>query len=398
MNKNEVNKMRKKIANKNKIKRWQILSLAIAGSFLVILAITAISLLTHHPSVESKQNAAKGIDNKQSNETNSISTAPQKNDAKRKDGVFNFLLIGCDKVGLNTDSIMIVSYDTKNQKAAIAQIPRDSYVQIDKSGRKINSVFGKGYVSSKTELTSLKKQAENADKAKLESLCKNAKITIDGDTLKKYVSGTVKADDICTINGMNYLGNVIKSTLGIVIDYTVFLDLEGFKNMVDIIGGVEITIPQDMNYDDPDQNLHIHLKAGKQVLNGNKSEQFVRFRHGYANQDLGRIDAQKLFMTAFIKKMVSTSTLAKMPKLIDEFNKYVVTDVSIADAVYFGKSALSLDPSKIEMITWPGMAKSSNGTSYFSLNKQQSVETVNKNFNVYLTDVPASALTVYELK
>jgi len=398
MNTNEAKKIRNKIANKNKLKKWQIISIAVAGSFLAILAITAITLFAYHPSVKPATGSTSGKGKKPPVEDNSLGNPPQMNDAKRKDGVFNFLSIGCDKKGLNTDSIMIISYDTKNKKASIAQIPRDSYVQIDgKGGRKINSVFAKGYISAKSELENLKKQAANADKAKLETLCKNATIKIDADTLKKYASGTVEADEICTKNGMYLLEDVIKDTFGIMIDYTVYIDLEGFKNMVDIIGGVEVTVPQDMDYDDPAQSLFIHLKAGKQLLNGDKAEQFVRFRHGYANADLGRIDAQKLFMTAFMKKMVSSATISKMPKLVNEFNKYVVTDMNIVDAAYFGKSALSLDLSTIQMMTWPGVPKYYNGASYFSLNKPKSLELVNKLFNVYTTDVPESALAVFEL-
>lgn len=394
----ETKKIRNKIANKNKLKKWQKILIGSVCGALLVMAVAAVVFLTYKPTIEPKTNAASGkIKHAAGGEDNSLGTAPYL-DSKRREGVFNFLSVGCDKASLSTDSIMIVSYDTKNKKVTLAQIPRDSYVQIDgKGGRKINSVFAKGYRTAKNELSSLKKQAQGADNAKLETLCKSANMVIDVESLKKVVAGTDDGDDICVKNGLLLLEDVIYDTFAITLDYSVFIDLAGFKNMVDIIGGVEMNVPRDMDYDDPYQGLFIHLKAGTQTLNGDKAEQFVRFRHGYANADLGRIDAQKLFMTAFIKKLMSSSSISKMPKLVGEFNENVVTDIKLADAVYFGKSALFLDLANINMMTWPGVPKYYNGASYVSLNKPKSLEVVNKYFNVYSSAVPESAIGIFEL-
>jgi len=72
--------------------------------------------------------------------------------------------------------------------------------------------------------------------------------------------------------------DMVEDITGLPVDYYVTLNFKGFREIVDTLGGVEINVPFDMDYDDPYQNLHIHLKKGKQVLDGKKAEQFVRYR------------------------------------------------------------------------------------------------------------------------
>ena len=72
---------------------------------------------------------------------------------------------------------------------------------------------------------------------------------------------------------------------------------------MDNLSGIEIDLPYDMDYEDSSQNLSIHLKAGKQTLGGKEALGFLRYRSGYVTGDLGRIDAQKLFLNAFINRL-----------------------------------------------------------------------------------------------
>ena len=65
--------------------------------------------------------------------------------------------------------------------------------------------------------------------------------------------------------------------LEIPVNYYARINLEGFRNIIDILGGVEFNVPFDMLYDDPAQNLHISLEKGLQILDGVKAEQLVRF-------------------------------------------------------------------------------------------------------------------------
>ena len=123
-----------------------------------------------------------------------------------------------------------------------------------------------------------------------------------------------------------------------------------------------------MHYSDPAQGLYIHLEAGRAHLDGEKAQQFVRFRSGYADGDLGRIDAQKLFMAAFFAKLSDGMTPALAVKLAQVCDG-VETDLSIGDLLALGARALDIDEEDISLLTLPGgvaVAKQS-GAWYFSV-------------------------------
>ena len=94
--------------------------------------------------------------------------------------------------------------------------------------------------------------------------------------------------------------------------------------MLDILGGVELYVPQRMYYSDPEQGLYIDLQEGWQTLDGKNAENFVRFRSGYVQQDLGRINAQKIFLTALFEKVkasISISNTAKLTQVAGEISE-----------------------------------------------------------------------------
>ena len=140
-----------------------------------------------------------------------------------------------------------------------------------------------------------------------------------------------------------------------------------------------------MDYEDPLQNppLKIHLKKGMQHLDGKKAEQFIRFRYGYAAADIARIDAQKIFMTAFIKKVVSLEGIANIDKLITEVISNLTTNLSITDTGFFGTQVFELDFNNIVMLTLPGWPLYVDGVSYYSVDKDSMMQTVNDYLNKY---------------
>src|SRR5699024_4532924 len=106
--------------------------------------------------------------------------------------------------------------------------------------------------------------------------------------------------------------------IGIDLDYYVRVDYKIVEEYVNLIGGVEVDVPFDMVYSDisDDPPLHIDLKKGRQVLDGDKSIQFLRYRKGYENQDLGRINAQQEFITAAMDQTLEPSNITKIPQMI----------------------------------------------------------------------------------
>ena len=143
--------------------------------------------------------------------------------------------------------------------------------------------------------------------------------------------------------------------LGVDIHHYVRFDFEAFKKAIDLLGGVDVDVPQDMNYDDPYQNLHIHLKKGMQHLNGEQALGLVRYRYGYEDGDIGRIETQEIFLKALIKKAASLSGAMKIPELIKTMSPYVKTDLSTQDILNLANMAIGVKPEDVRMGIVPGV-------------------------------------------
>lgn len=272
---------------------------------------------------------------------------------------FNFLVMGHDRAASLTDVIMLINYDIEKQNISIMQFPRDTYIEVDDYYyHKVNGLYN--YCVSKAE-------SEGSSDPELD--------------------------------GCTKMAEYLEENLAITIHYSAVMDLDGFEGIVNAIGGVDMYVPMDMEYPDPAQNLYINLKEGFQHLDGNTAEQFVRYRYGYPTGDIGRGDAQKLFISAFVKKLQSSLANADanmITTLAGNVIKYVKTDVTVADMVYlaknlvgFGKgSAVSLE--NVKLMTMPGVGEMYNGASYYVMNKAYVSEIINEYFNIYDIDVTES--------
>ncbi len=274
-----------------------------------------------------------------------------------KDTHYNFLVLGHDRAASLTDVIILISYDIEKQSISMLQIPRDTYVELeDYSYHKINGAYNY-YVSAAS-----KSGSSNPEK-----------------------------------DGCRGFASFLETNLCIKIHYCAVMDLDGFAGIVEAIGGVDMYVPQDMYYNDPGQNLYINLREGYQHLNGKTAEQFVRYRMGYANADIGRGNAQKLFIAAFIKKLQSSvSDLSVLKNLAANVITHVDTDITVNDILYFGKNFLGLgseprvDMGNIRMQTMPGTPKYHNGVSYYIMNKAAVADIINGDFNIYGFDILSS--------
>ena len=167
---------------------------------------------------------------------------------------------------------------------------------------------------------------------------------------------------------------------------------------------MEFYVPQDMNYDDPWQDLHIHLKEGLQVLDGEKAMELVRFRR-YAEGDIKRVEVQQNFMKALIKECLSLEHWGKIKAYIDLALENVQTDLEFGSVVWFAAQALGLNGTaalnmdNIYTCTIPGNYWNSawsrathNEQSYVTIYPKQVVELVNERFNPYEQKVTTSML------
>lgn len=139
----------------------------------------------------------------------------------------------------------------------------------------------------------------------------------------------------------------VQDLLDITVNYLVEIDYAAFRNLIDAIGGVEMTIDRDMYYDDDAQDLHINFKKGETVLlDGQKAEEFFRWRKnndgtGLADGDLGRIKNQQKFISKLIEKCTDPSIITRVPDILKAIKENVVTNMSGTDMVKYGLEMIS---------------------------------------------------------
>ncbi|MDR0930743.1 MAG: LCP family protein [Clostridiales bacterium] len=253
------------------------------------------------------------------------------NSANRKQDFFTVLIVGRDQTSGNTDTIMVVSCDVANNQWNVLSIPRDTMANVSRAVKKINAAHAMGGVKQ----------------------------------LKKEVSDLI----------------------GFVPDKYAFVQLDAFEKIIDTIGGVDINVPQDMNYEDPAQKLSIHLKAGQQTLNGKQAIGFVRFRSGYIDADLGRIKAQQLFISALVSELKQPANLLKVPTLLNIVNENVESDFTFGELVWVASKAKNVSSESLHSFTLPGEPQMHGGLSYYVASRDGTLNMVNQYFNPYITPI-----------
>lgn len=167
------------------------------------------------------------------------------------------------------------------------------------------------------------------------------------------------------INAAHALGGIpltirtVREFLGVPIHHYVRLNYKGFREIVDAVGGVEVDVEKEMNYDDNAGNLHIHLSPGLQLLDGEKAEQYVRFRHD-GGGDLGRIPRQQKFMEALARKILQPGSLFQLPRLAKTIPQFVETDMTGGEIMGLAALAAQIKPENIKMATIPGTPDTSD--------------------------------------
>lgn len=235
-----------------------------------------------------------------------------------------FLVAGFDDAAENTDVLFLLCYDGEAKQSSVLQIPRDTYYNFGKSQNKINQIY--------------------------------ASMRAAGNSPKE---------------SLTYLSNGIAKTFGITIDGFVGITTAAFRETVDAFGGIEIEMAEDYTYADENGENEIHLSKGKNILSGEQAEIFVRYRKGYVMGDLGRIDAQKLFLNSFFATVSQNIGVDEVIKVIGIVWREVVTDISLGEIIDFGiKNASRLRESKTRYATLPGEPlEAPGGLWYYVVNK-----------------------------
>lgn len=264
--------------------------------------------------------------------------------ASRKEGFYNILVIGTDDDGIRTDTIMIARLDVSDHTVALMSIPRDTLIEYSPlKVPKINGVYGYAGTGEK---------------------------------------------------GIKALKSQLAKLLGFEVDGYAVINLKAFVELVDLVGGVEFDVPMRMYYNDPAQDLYIDLQPGLQTLDGEKAMGLVRFRKGYASQDIQRTQVQQDFIQALADKCLSVVNLSKIGEMANIFAEHVQTDLSVGNLAYFGQELLKCDFDTMYTYTLEGEGVYWKGVSYYAIYLKNTLEAVNGYFNPYETDITSGNVTI----
>lgn len=412
---------KKNIGTSKKV--FKIIGIVIASILAAILAVALgffIYTVTLDDNVENKNSLISGDTNAENR-----ASADSENNNNTEGNIdignykyYTFLATATDASGNLTDVIMVGRFHYPNDpefegpEVSVLQIPRDTYVRMasklilnddgtlsaknfdPKSGTyatKINGVFAHGRSLASSYVTSLLKETDGKSEKEIEAICHSKEykfLNADVEKIKKYhkAKESEKKEIKTNINkdfGITYLATLIYHYFGIPIDYQAQVNIAGFRGIVDAIGGVDLDVPQRMYYKDPYQDLYIDLYPGYQHLNGKKAEEFVRFR-SYLRGDVDRLDAQKIFINAFLDKLLSPSIVTKIDKIIVEIQNNLYTGISFNDLLRFSRKVLKMDMSTdFALQTLPGVGDYVGNVSYFIAYKEESMALINEQFNVY---------------
>ncbi len=307
----------KKENYKNRRRRKKLIGRFMLTVFVIVFVFSAVFVLaaTAFKSQREKQEALN-------------SSVKSDLDTTIADNKINVAIIGNDEDEIHSDVIFVVSFDTTTGEAAFVSVPRDTQVFMSDSIMLDMQNNGRGdYIPTKYGTTG---------ECKITELYAYA-----GDKNNEYIVATL--EDLFDID----------------IDHYVQINLVAFREIVDAVGGVDMTVPMDMYWDMSDNGGPIiDLKAGYQHLDGDKAEQLVRYRKGYAQQDIDRINTQHDFMLALMSKIFdSENVVSDLTSVINAVYKYVKTDISLGDCLSYLKYISIIDMTKISMETIPGEAE-----------------------------------------
>ncbi len=222
------------------------------------------------------------------------------------------------------DSIMLCSFDPKDGALDVFSIPRDTYVarkgHKTSANSKINSAYGRG--------------------------------------------------------GADNVVESVGALTGVKVHYYVKVDYKAVKAIVDAIGGIKVTVPMDMNYDDPVDGLHIHFKKGQEVSKGEDIIKLLRYRKnnkggGYKEGDLGRVKMQQEVVKLGVEKVLKGNLVANFLKLQRPIQEYVETNMSPKQMMFYITKAQKIKKDNISFQTIPGRADSISGLSFYVVNKEK---------------------------
>ena len=216
------------------------------------------------------------------------------------DGYTNILILGVDdgEEGVqNADTILVLSFSNDTGKSRLISIPRDTWVNSDSVSGRMGTFYGWG--------------------------------------------------------GASLIVRHVSALLGISIHQYIVIDMNTFSELIDVLGGVDIYVEENMDYEDPESGLEIHLGQGYQHLDGHEAQKYLRFR-GESLGDVGRVQRQQKFIKSLYAKVLQLETIPKLPAIADIFRNKMETSAEIFDSAHLANVLRKMSSDLPATIMLPG--------------------------------------------
>lgn len=269
------------------------------------------------------------------------------------EGQYTVLFLGFDEDGAMSDVNWVFQFDIAGAKLNVLQIPRDTSMP-DYTGSytsKFNSIYSQG----------------NPEKSPIQRVV-----------------------------------DAVQENFGIPIDAYVTTNCYDIVSMVDLVGGIPITLDEEIIYE-PEKII----PAGSTVLDGEKAEWFVRYRHGFAEGDIGRVKNQRKFLAAAMEKMLhiysdegKTKFYGYLKSIYE--NEYILTDLSLENISMIADfaSTITLDAVQVNMVPGEGAwhyPPEHQKQSVWSVHKQATIDMLNEYYRPYQNDLLPEQSALVEL-
>ena len=206
------------------------------------------------------------------------------------EGYTNILILGVDdSERQEADTILVLSFANDTGKSRIIGIPRDTWIATRTRSGKIGELYGWG--------------------------------------------------------GANVLVREVSKLLGVSIHQYIIIDMTTFADLIDVLGGLDIYVEENMDYDDEVAGLSIHIPQGYQHLSGEEVQKYLRYRDDKLG-DVGRVQRQQKFIKALYAKVLQLDTIPKLPAIADIFRNRMDTSAEIFDSAHLANvlRRMSSDP------------------------------------------------------
>ena len=256
-----------------------------------------------------------------------------------KKNVYTFLVAGKDKASGNTDTIMLVRLDIGKKNIRILNIPRDTMLDTGRKSKKINSSY--------------------------------------------------------LIGGIEQFEKDVASLTGFYVNRYLIFNIEGVEKVIDEIGGVYFDVPRNMNYEDPTQDLYIHIKKGYQHLDGKQAVNLARFR-SYPEGDIDRIAMQQKLLIELAKQALKPENILKIPELVAIIKENVETDIDMNEMLWLANEAKNIPLRGIETDMVPGVASTIDNISYWLPYENALLDLINDLYNPLDNPITANDISIVE--